>query len=77
MHYIVEHTKAEPLLAFEKLLEPSAHVSAKPEKELLLMAALSNVPDEARYVMSACPRHKTSFLEEGFQGQKDHSKIEN
>jgi hypothetical protein len=72
-----QHPHAEALLGFEKPLEPSAPVSAKPEKELLLMTPVSNVPDVTRYVMSACPRHKSSFLEQGFQGQKHHSKVEN
>jgi hypothetical protein len=47
--HIFEHTQAEPLLAFEKLLEPSTPVSAKPEKELLLMTPVSNVPDVLEY----------------------------
>ncbi len=41
------------------------------------MASVSNVPGLARYVMSACPRHKSLSLEHGFQGQKHHSKVEN
>jgi hypothetical protein len=76
-HHVVEHTQPEPLLGFEKPLEPSVPVFAKPEKELLLMTPVSNVPDIARYVMSACPGHKSSFLEHCFQGQKHHSKTEN
>jgi len=66
--------QAEPLLGFENPLEPSAPVSAKPEKALLLMTPMSNVPDIARYVMPACSRHKKSFLEEHFRGQKHRSK---
>jgi hypothetical protein len=76
-HHIVEHTQAEPLLGFEKPLEPSAPVSVKPEKELLLMTPVSNVPDITRYVMLASPRHESSFLAQGFQGQKHYSKVEN
>ena len=41
------------------------------------MTSVSNVPDMARYVMSARPGHKSSFLEHGFQRQKHHSKVEN
>jgi hypothetical protein len=76
-HHVVQHTQAKPLLGFEEPLEPSPPVSAKPEEVLLLMTPVGNVPDIARYVVSACPRHKSPFLEQGFQGQKHHSKGEN
>ena len=56
-HDVVENTQPETLLGFEKPLEPSAPISAKPKKELLLMTPVSNVPDIARYVMSISPRH--------------------
>jgi hypothetical protein len=38
---------------------------------------MSNVPDIARYVMPACPRHESSFLKQSFQGQKHDSKAKN
>jgi len=65
------HTQAVTLLAFGKPLEPSVHLSAKPEKELLFMTPVSNVPDIARYVMSIRPRHFIEpFLEAPFRRQK-------
>ena len=56
------HSQAEPLLAFKKPLEPLAPVSPKPEKELLLMTPVSNVPDVTRNIMALRPCHGLSGI---------------
>jgi len=61
----------------QKPHEPPLPVSSKLQKEFLLMTPMSNVPDIARYVMPACPRHESPFLKQNFQGQKHHSKAKN
>jgi hypothetical protein len=76
--HVVEHTQAEPFLGFEKPLEPSAPVSAKLEQKFLFVAAVRNMPNTSRNVMSICPRHSIEpFLESPFCGQKDHPKPQN
>ena len=56
-HRIIQDTRAETLLPLEKPLQPPSPVSGKPQKELLLMASMGDVPHAARNVMSVSSGH--------------------
>jgi hypothetical protein len=53
-HRVIEYDKPITLLRLKKPPQPSAAVSGKLEKKLLLMASMGNMPDVAVYVMSSC-----------------------
>jgi hypothetical protein len=75
-HHVVEHTQAITLLCLEKPLEITAAVPGKLEQEFLFMAAVRNMPNITRYVMSIRPWHSNPPCLEGLLGwQKHRSKI--
>ena len=51
-HHVVEHTQAITLLCLEKPLEITTAVPGKLEQECLFKAAVRNMPNITRYVMS-------------------------
>jgi len=66
-HHVVEHAQAVTFLCLEKPLEITAAVPGKLEQEFLFVAAMRNMPNTSRNVMSICPRHIIeSFLEPPF-----------
>ena len=54
---VTENAQAITLFCLKKPAEPPASISAKFQKEFLLMASVGKVPYIARYVMPACPWH--------------------
>ena len=59
-HRIIQDTRPEPLLPLEKPLQPPSPISGKPQKELLLMASMGNVPHAARNVMPIRSGHPSN-----------------